>query len=103
MILTQYFKHIEPNHAMNVADFVLDDLCNIIGFVSNIFDNSYDCVLFEPKVVDNPNWISYNETLNWSQILVRLRESLTLNKDMLLDWADFCGLPDITEDEEDED
>lgn len=104
MIFTQYYKYIEPDHVMHPAEFVINDDGNIVGFVSNVYDNSYDCVLFEQEVVDNPNWISYNESLNWSQILTMLRKALISNKSMLLDWSEFCDLPDITEsEEEDED
>lgn len=103
MIITQYYKQLEPGHNASPADFVCDEDDLVIGFISEVYENTYDCVLFDPINTDETTIISYSDTINWQQILILLQKALKQNKARMFDWHHYCALPDITEEDEDED
>lgn len=102
----QYIKTIELNakNKFKPAELLYEEdvpieHASIIGFISDVHENSVDTVLFEPIDMElnerTKVSIILSEELSWDTILSKLIGALKQNPEMHDVWVSTFDLPDL--------
>lgn len=102
----QYIKTIQLNarNQFEPAQLIYEqnvavEHAAIIGFISEVHDNSIDTIMFDPidlsfEEGDNV-FVILAEVMSWEQIYKKLIVSLKKNPKMAKFWQDTFDLPDL--------